>query len=82
MMRWYLIKWYKWLNLFYQAFGKDFLKWMMELWTNNQDKSKFAKLVEENYKQLWFDNPEAAKDYFDTKDPPSIEMRDMMGIKW
>ena len=81
MMRWYLIKWYKWLNLFYQAFGKNFLKWVMELWTDEEDEIKFIKLVEEDYKQLWFDNPKSAKEYFDHKNKPSQEIGDIMGIE-
>lgn len=82
IMRWYLIKWNKWLSIFYNAFGRDFLKWLMELWTDESDKIKFIELVKNNYDKLWFSTQEEAVDYFDPNNKPSQEIGDIMGIEW
>lgn len=81
MMRWYIIKWYKWLNLFYQAFGKNFIKWFMWLSTSESDKIKLIELIGNNYDKLWFENLESAMIYFDKKNPPSREIGNIIGIE-
>lgn len=80
MMRWYLIKWNKWLSIFYNAFGRDFLKWLMELWSKQENKILFIRLVEKYHFILWFSNARSAAKHFDISTNPSQEIGDIAGI--
>lgn len=72
MLRWYFMKWYKWLNLFYHAFWGDFLQWFMCLWTNEKDEINFIKLSKRYYKNLWFQNKDEVEYYFAHQNIPQL----------
>lgn len=78
MMRWYISKWYKWLNLFYQAFWKEFVKWLID---GILTKSKFYKIAKKYKLNIWFGTDKELFEYFDNKTPPSKEIGDVMWIE-
>ena len=83
LMRWYIIKWYLWLDIFYRSFDEDeeIIRNLIELWFEDQDELIFMNFLKKKYKELGFINEQNVIDYFDKKNKPSKEIGDIMWIE-
>ena len=90
MMKWYFIKWYKWLNLIYKTFGKDIIKEITNLYDRDviYDKQKrwfnytnIDKLIDIYYNKFWFNSIQESRKYFNYKNKPSNELLEISWIQ-
>lgn len=76
LARWYFIKWYKWLNIFYKSFWWEFVKKILEL--NIYEENKSIKYLNKYCTKSFF---EKIIQYLTLDIKPSKEVGDIMGIE-